>query len=270
MNNTKAKDQVRQYFDREVTDYLDAYSAQHWSPLRHAVFSERRALVLALIPPAATRVLDIGAGPGVFTPQLIARGASCVVVDLSFEMIATARRQVAGATGARFMVGDIDRLPLAAKAFDVALCVGVLQYLPSLESAFSELARTVERGGHVIVTFPNAGSPLNGLHRAAIVIARGALAVGRRLGLAATPDESRLTFRADIPNRWFSAKEIAGLAWAAGLRVERVSYHALQFPFAVPGLGFAVNAWNRAVDGRMPRGPFASWGREGIIRLVRE
>jgi hypothetical protein len=127
----------------------------------------------------------------------------------------------------------------------------------------------VEPGGHVIVTFPNAGSPLNALHRAAIVAARGGLAVGRRLGLAAAPDASRLTFRSDIPNRWFSVAAIEGPARAAGLRVDRTVYHALQFPFAVPGLGFAIAGWNRLVGGRLPRGVLASWGREGIVRLVR-
>ncbi len=269
MIQTKAKDQVRRYFDREVADYLDAYNEQHWSRIRHAVFSERRELVLALIPSGATRVLDIGAGPGVFTPQLLARGASCAVVDLSFEMVATARRQVTG-TRASFMVGDIDRLPLAAGAFDTALCVGVLQYLPTLEFAFAELARVVEPGGQVIVTFPNASSPLNALHRAAIAVARGALAVGRRVGLAVAPDASRLTFRQDIPNRWFSASEIEGLARAAGLRIDHAVYHALQFPFAVPGLGFVTDGWNRVIGGRSPRGIFSSWGREGIIRMVRE
>jgi SAM-dependent methyltransferase len=266
----QAKDQVRRYFDREVADYLDAYREGHASPIRHDAFSERRELVLALTPPGAKRVLDIGAGPGVFTPQLLARGASCAVVDLSFEMIATARGQVSSGARATFMVGDIDHLPLATGVFDAALCVGVLQYLPSLDFALIELARVVAPGGHVIVTFPNAGSPLNGLHRAAAGVARGALGGARLVGLAGAPDPSRLTFRQDIPNRWISAAQVYGAARAAGLRVDETVYHALQFPFAVPGLQFAVDRWNRKVRGRLPTGMLASWGREGIVRLVRE
>lgn len=270
ISTTEAKNHVRRYFDREVADYLDAYSEGHRSHVRRDVFSERRELVLALTPPAAKRIIDIGAGPGVFTPRLLARGAACTVVDLSFEMVAAARRQVPRSSRASFMVGDIDRLPLATGAFDIALCVGVLQYLPSIEVALAELARVVAPGGHVIVTFPNARSPLNGLHRAAIAVARGAHAIGRHVGLADAPDPSRLTFRQDIPNRWLSASQIEGPARAAGLRVDEVVYHALQFPFAAPGLGFATAGWNRMVRGRSPKGMLASWGREGIVRMVRE
>jgi ubiquinone/menaquinone biosynthesis C-methylase UbiE len=266
-----AKDSVRRYFDGEVADYLDAYEDRRKGDVRHDAFAERRDLVLAMTPLSARRVLDIGAGPGVFTPRLLERGAACTVVDLSYEMVAVARRQmVSGVERARFMVGDVDRLPLATASFDAALCVGVLQYLPSLEFALAELARVVAPGGHVIVTFPNARSPFSALHRAAVGVARGTLAAARSVGLAGAPDPSRLTFRQDIPNRWFSAEQIADRARPAGLRVDDVKYHLLQFPFAVPGLGFALSAWNRRVLGRAPRGPLAVWGREGIMRLIRE
>jgi SAM-dependent methyltransferase len=185
-------------------------------------------------------------------------------------MVATASHRVPGdLRRACFMVGDLDRLPFADGSFDAALCVGVLQYLPSLDFALAELARVTAPGGSVIVTFPNARSPLNMLHRAAIALARGALASATRLGLAARPDPSRLTFRQDIPNRWFSPAEIERGARAAGLSADAAVYHVLQFPFNAPGFGPFVRGWNRVVRGRFPRGPFARWGREGILRLTR-
>ncbi|MBI3493775.1 MAG: class I SAM-dependent methyltransferase [Acidobacteria bacterium] len=265
-----AKGRVRRYFDREVDGYLDAYQPGRSGDARRDTFRERRDLVLGMTPASARRVLDIGAGPGVFTRQLLDRGADCWVVDLSHEMVATASRHVPGdLRRACFMVGDLDRLPFADGSFDAALCVGVLQYLPSLEFALAELARVTARGGHVIVTFPNAQSPLNRLHRVAITVARAARAVAARLGLAATPDPSRLTFRRDIPNRGFSTDEIERFASAAGLTTDKAVYHVLQFPFSVPGFGALVGAWNRFVRGRSLRGPFVRWGREGILRLAR-
>jgi ubiquinone/menaquinone biosynthesis C-methylase UbiE len=264
---TRAKDSVREYFDREVGDYLDAYDSGHTGDVRHDAFVERRDIVLSMTPTSARRVLDIGAGPGVFTPQLLGRGAVCTVVDLSFEMVAAGRKQIAGAPGrAQFMVGDIDRLPLASASFDAAICVGVLQYLPSIEFALAELARVVAPGGSVVLTFPNSRSPLNALHRAAVGVARAAAGAG----LAGRPDPSRLTFRSDIPNRWCSSAEIERHATAAGLRVDTVVYHLLQFPFSIPGLGFALARWNAFVRGRSPSGWLAPWGREGVMRLVRE
>lgn len=267
-HSEESKVAVRQYFDREVDGYLDAYTSDRPGDVRRFVFVERRDIVLEMTPAKPGRVLDIGAGPGVFTRQLLDRGASCWVVDLSPLMVATARRQFAGEASAMFIVGDIDRLPFADGSFDVALCVGVLQYLPSLDLALRELARVVAPGGKIILTFPNEESPLNRLHQAAVQIARrlGAL---RRLASVGAPDPSRLTFREDIPNRWLSAGEVEGIAGGAGLTIDALVYHVLQFPFTIPGLGFATGFWNRRVRGRFPRGPLASWGREGIVRLTR-
>ena len=265
-----AKEVVRRYFDDEVDEYLDAYQPGAPGDARRDTFQERRDLVLGLTPVSARRVLDIGAGPGVFTRRLLDRGAACCVVDLSHEMVAAARHHVPGdLRRAGFMVGDLERLPFTDGSFDAAICVGVLQYLPSLEFAFAELARVTADGGHVIVTFPNARSPLNQLHRFVVATARGVVAMAVRLGLAPTPDPSRLTFRRDIPNRWFSAWEIERHASAAGFATDATVYHVLQFPFSVPGLGVLVRGWNRAVRGRFPGGPFARWGREGILRLKR-
>ena len=264
------KDAVRRYFDEEVAGYLDAYEAGRPGDARRDAFQERRDLVLAMMPASAARVLDIGAGPGVFTRRLLDRGSACWVVDLSYEMVAAASRQLDGASRrACFMVGDLDRLPFADVSFDAVLCVGVLQYLPSLDFALAELARVTVPGGHLVITCPNARSPLNALHRAAIAAARGGRAAAARIGVATTPDPSRLTFREDIPNRWLSADEIERRARAAGFARDRVLYHVLQFPFGVPGFGIVLRSWNRLVRGRFPRGRFAEWGREGIMRLTR-
>lgn len=264
----ESKVAVRRYFDGEVDGYLDAYTSDKSDDVRHMVFLERRELVLGMTPTNPGRVLDIGAGPGVFTQQLLDRGASCWVVDLSPQMVATAQRQYAGKAGVSFIVGDIDRLPFADGSFDVALCVGVLQYLPSLDFAIRELARVVAPDGKIILTFPNEKSPLNRLHQGAVHVARQLGALLKRTGIA-TPDPSRLTFRGDVPNRWLSAGKVEQVASAAGLMTDAVVYHVLQFPFSIPGLGFATGFWNRQVRGRFPRGQHARWGREGVVRLTR-
>lgn len=271
MTTPQAKDRVRAYFDAEVADYLGAYDTARAGDARHDAFSERREIALSMMPVTARRILDIGAGPGVFTRRLLDRGASCCVVDLSHAMMAAARQALLGGSGQpRFIVGDIEGLPFASGSFDGAFCVGVLQYLSAPEASLAELGRVMATGGQVIITFPNARSPLNMLHRVAVGAARSALAVSTRLGLGTRPDPSRLTFRSDIPNRWLSAAEIERHARASGFRVDGLIYHVLQFPFAVPGLGAAVAGWNRSVRDRLPTGPLAIWGREGIMRLVRE
>jgi SAM-dependent methyltransferase len=265
-----AKSAVRRYFDHEVAGYLDAYRDGQPGDSRRDVLQQRRDLALAMTPATAQRVLDIGAGPGVFTQRLLDRGSRCWVVDLSYEMVATASREVGDATGrVCFLVGDLDGLPFADGCLDAVICVGVLQYLPSLDFAFTELARVVAPGGQLVISFPNARSPLNVMHRLAIGGARRTRAVAERLGLVSRADPSRLTFRPDIPNRWLSVVDIERRAHAAGFATDQIVYHVLQFPFSVPGLGFAIRGWNQLVRGRLPGGRAAAWGREGIMRMTR-
>ena len=264
----QTKSAVREYFDADADGYLSAYTGTGPDEVRTTVFLERRELVMRMTPPRPGRVLDVGAGPGVFTRQLLERGASCAVVDVSLQMIAAARRQFPDALDAKFIVGDVDRLPFADGAFDVALCVGVLQYLSSPLLAIRELARVVSPGGRVVVTFPNERSPLNRLHSHTIRAVRRAAWLMKGRG-AHGVSRSRLTFREDIPNRFLGAAEVESLAREAGLTTDEIVYHLLQFPFSIPGLGRAMAVWNRRVRGRFPRGRFAHWGREGIVRFTR-
>src|SRR5438270_12526524 len=104
----QTKSAVREYFDTDADGYLSAYTGTGSDEVRTTVFLERRELVMSMTPPRPGRVLDVGAGPGVFTRQLLDRGASCAVVDVSLPMIAAARRQFADAHDATFLAGDVD------------------------------------------------------------------------------------------------------------------------------------------------------------------
>jgi ubiquinone/menaquinone biosynthesis C-methylase UbiE len=268
------KTSVREYFDQEAESYADAYgpaSASATDDTRTRTFLERRELSLKALRTPIARVLDIGAGPGVFTTSLTERGTTCWVVDLSVEMVEAARRRVPAALAnrARFAAADIEHLPFADGAFDTVVCVGVLQYVEDVQQAFAEMARVTAPGGQLIVTFPNSRSPLNRLHAGVIAAARIGLASLRAVGVPVRPSPSRLTFRGDVLNRSFDARQIEQCAASAGLAPELMVYHLLLFPFRVPGLGPLLNAWNRRVAGKQPRGRLAVWGREGIMRLGR-
>lgn len=267
-SDTKAA--VRDYFNRDVSGYRRAYSAPDGA--RAEIFRERRRLVLELLRRPVGRVLDIGSGPGVFTHALLERGGDCWVADLSFAMVAAAHEESARAdvTGVHHLVADVELLPYRARAFDSVLCVGLLQYLVAPDTALRELARIARPGAQVIVTFPNRRSPLNRLHESLVsVLRRGRAALGR-LGLDVRPSESRLTFRADVPNASFTLDEIDARSRATGLRLDGIAYHSLHFPFAVPGLGLIVRVWdhlaNRVLDPKRLR----DWRREIIVRLIRE
>lgn len=72
-------------------------------------------------------VLDVAAGTGLASRVLLADqpGLTCIAVDLSAGLLATARR-----SGLHVMRGDVERLPIHAAAVDWVVCVSAAAYFP--------------------------------------------------------------------------------------------------------------------------------------------
>lgn len=268
-SNPKAA--VRNYFDRDVVGYLGAYS---WvGHARGEIFRERRRLVLELVRKPIGRVLDVGSGPGIFTEALLEMGGDCWVVDLSPKMVIAGRDQLVGhpeAYRVHHEVADVEFLPFRDRIFDTVLCVGVLQYLSEPDAALRELARVTRLGGQVIISFLNRQSPLNVIHRGVVSALRAGRAGLRRVGIEVRPLESRLTFRDDIPNMSFVVGQIEVECGRVGLRPNCFVYQSLHFPFAIPGLRGPLRAWDHIANGLFRLGWLRTWGREAIIRLIRD
>ena len=109
---------------------------------------------LALAPDA--RVLELGPGPGWFSPHVaraLPRG-KLVLYDLQREMLAKARRRLnrAGVANAAFVQGDGARLPFRDASFDVAFLVAVLGEVPDPAACVAELRRVLRAGGLLALT----------------------------------------------------------------------------------------------------------------------
>ncbi|WP_137125901.1 class I SAM-dependent methyltransferase [Roseomonas sp. HF4] len=105
--------------------------------------------VLDVLPlPAGGDVLDAGCGTGALAGAIAARDAAARVtgVDLSPAFVSAARAQ---APAARLLVADVTRLPLPDAAFDAALSLLVLQFVPDRAAAVAEMARVTRPGGLV-------------------------------------------------------------------------------------------------------------------------
>lgn len=102
----------------------------------------------ALALPRGGAVLDAGCGTGALAEAISARDPTARItgVDISEPFLATARARVPSAT---FRSGDIARLPDADGAFDAALSLLVLQFVPDRAAAVAELARVTRPGGTV-------------------------------------------------------------------------------------------------------------------------
>jgi SAM-dependent methyltransferase len=98
---------------------------------------------------AGARVLDAACGTGVLTAAAAARGAEPVGIDLTAQMVATARRRH---PGLRFTEGDAERLGFPARAFDGVVAGFLLHHLPQPETAAGEFARVLAPGGRLAAT----------------------------------------------------------------------------------------------------------------------
>ncbi|MGH9137711.1 MAG: class I SAM-dependent methyltransferase [Acidimicrobiales bacterium] len=116
-----------------------------------ADLTRRLADTMALRP--GERVLDVAAGIGT-TGLLLAgeRDADVVGIDLGAAQVAQAQARAGLAGRARFEVGDAERLPVDAAAFDAVVCECAFCTFPDKRTAAAELARAVRSGGRVGIT----------------------------------------------------------------------------------------------------------------------
>ena len=120
--------------------------------------------------------LDAGCGSGRLSRLLAQRGANVLGVDAASGMIESAARLAEPldvGERVRFQrVEDVANLPFANASFDGILCISVLEYLPDPIGCLSEFARLLRRGGMLLVSIPNAASPLRRAQRALFAMTR--------------------------------------------------------------------------------------------------
>jgi SAM-dependent methyltransferase len=110
-----------------------------------------------LVAPAGKDVVDIGCGGGALVRDLVAAGARPIGVEISEEQLATARSRDNG-SGARYLVGRAEALPLGDGAVDVAVFMRSLHHVPPehLRNGLREARRVLRPGGAVYVAEPLA------------------------------------------------------------------------------------------------------------------
>jgi ubiquinone/menaquinone biosynthesis C-methylase UbiE len=104
--------------------------------------------------PGARSVLEIGTGTGHFARWMHAMGWKVIGLDVSEPMLAEAARR----DGLSFVRADASALPFAAGAFDVALLITTLEFLPNPARALREAARVARRG--IVLGVLNRWHPL--------------------------------------------------------------------------------------------------------------
>lgn len=126
---------------------------------------------LAYIIKTGMNVLDLGCGTGITTRYIAGLGAKVIGVDLSPKLIEFAKVNSAH-ENAEYFVGDITKVNLGKKKFDVICLVDVMEHIP--REKIMDLINNIERYTHkdtvVYLNIPDArlqvwmrGSHLNRL-----------------------------------------------------------------------------------------------------------
>lgn len=100
-------------------------------------------------------VLDLGAGYGAVTPELVRR-AGGIVIAVDWEIPALTHPEATFDTALR-VGGDARRLPFATHSFDLVLSQCTLLWVQPLAAAIAELARILQPGGVLLALEPDYG-----------------------------------------------------------------------------------------------------------------
>lgn len=137
-----------------VTAYYDQWAARYDAELGEWAYEAPRVAASLVMrhTPIAQVVLDAGCGTGLCGRALRAAGYVNELhgIDLSDESLT-----VAAASGAYTLVSTAnlqEPLGYATDMFDALVCVGVMTYVPDVESCWREFARSVRSGGIIVVT----------------------------------------------------------------------------------------------------------------------
>jgi SAM-dependent methyltransferase len=116
--------------------------------------------LLSWLPRSAGRIVEVGAGTGRLTLDLIDRGREVVAVEPASPLRDILQRKLARAdhgNRARLVHGFFDHLPLPGDYADLVVACSALTPAPAHggEAGLSEMERVCRPGGCVVIIWPN-------------------------------------------------------------------------------------------------------------------
>jgi SAM-dependent methyltransferase len=139
---------------------FDEKTAQKWiqiiesgpnQPRDQDIYPRLQAWVERASP---ARILEIGCGQGVCSGRIPYHGRTYVGTDPSPFLIERAK-ELHGASGRQFVIGNAYELPFGDRQFDAAFSVMVWHLLGDIHQASREMSRVLEPGGRCLVVSAN-------------------------------------------------------------------------------------------------------------------
>ncbi len=277
------------YHDAAAAGYDDKWGIGFGATGRSQVVTKFSKALGRSSPPAFDRGLEVGAGTGYFSLNLVRAGVlhEAVCTDISPGMLDTLRDNAehVGVHTVETLAADAERLPFPDECFDLVFGHAILHHLPDVARAFAEFHRVLRPGGRLVF----AGEPSRYGDRLAAVPKWGARRLAplwrAAIGAAAATGNGHCTggdhgieFSVDV--HAFAPGDLHGFACRAGFADVRVTgeellaswfgwanrtLEASAVPDDVPWLwrqyahrGYLVlqQLDRRLLEGRLPSGAF--------------
>lgn len=155
MNELSRTEQVKAAFERPHV-YLDS----NWYNIR------LRALIVRELLGELDHcsILDIGAGDGSLSLPLLSANNRLTLLDLAEGMLDAARTKtpMQWQNQVRYIQSDFLQYDFD-EVFDVALCIGVLAHVSSVDTAVARLAQVTRPGGRCVIQITDTAHPVSRL-----------------------------------------------------------------------------------------------------------
>ena len=115
-----------------------------------------------LKPKVGERILDVACGQGGLSLKIAKSGCKVYGIDISENVISTARRLSERANlASEFEVADAEHLPYADGYFDKIICSSSLEHFQDDVKALKEMNRVLKTNGILIMTVDSLSYPIS-------------------------------------------------------------------------------------------------------------
>lgn len=164
--------------------------------------------MVAKAAPEHGRLLEVASGTGYpFSQELLRRGFTMHGVDIAESLIRESYRLEPGVLAC---VGDAERLPFPARAFNATFCFHSTFFFPNLPNALDEMIRVTKSDGAILFDIQNAEHP----DIASAYRRRRSLATGNRRWLRYGKNLVKIAVRRGFPD-WSSVVREVPSDWRA-------------------------------------------------------
>jgi SAM-dependent methyltransferase len=203
------------FFDTEAAEWSERYALD---PRFRRRFEKITGLLDRMIPEIPGRAFDAGCGTGIFSQYLVRRGWKVTAIDVSPDMIESARGYESE-RGIDFRNSSLETFDEIPNTFDVILSLSSLEYIEDDESAIQKFHQLLKSGGLLVVSVPNKAGILRKMEGVVFgirTITRDRLFGGRGEYLK-FQKRQYTPFELDILMRQFGLKKKRGIFLSGGI-----------------------------------------------------